>query len=98
MGNHGYFYIRLPKVGAAQFLWDAPLFAVERHNITLHLGLPDGPGDEDAAIHYRKMSFGGLFKVYLHCARPPGERLLETLRNLYTHQKSPPILEDIPSN
>ena len=98
MGNHGYFYIRLPKIGAAQFLWDAPLFSVEQNNMTLRLGLPDGASDEEAAIHYRKMSFGGLFKVYLHCARLPGERLLENLHNLYTHQKSPPTLECIPSD
>lgn len=98
MGIHGYFHIRLPRVGAAQFLWDAPLFAVKDRNMTLHLGLPDGASDEEAAIRYRKMSFGGLFKVYLHYARPPGERLLETLRNLYAHQKSPPLVEGIPSN
>lgn len=98
MGNHGFFHVRLPSVGAAQFLWDAPLFAVERKNMTLHLGLPDGPSDDEVAIRYREMGFGGLFKVYLHCARPPGDHLLETLRNLYTHQKSPPIVEGIPSN
>ncbi len=94
-GNHGYFYIRLPKTGAAQFLWDAPLFAVEQNNPTLHLGLPTGTNDEEAASRYRKMSFGGLFKVYLHCARPPGKRLLESLTGLYSHQKRPPILECI---
>ncbi|MCR4303426.1 MAG: hypothetical protein NUV63_04245 [Gallionella sp.] len=98
MGIHGYFHIRLPRVGAAQFLWDAPLFAVEHHNMTLHLGLPDGPSDEEVAIRYRKMSFCGLFRVYLHCARPPGERLLESLRNLYKNQKLPPALKAIPSN
>ena len=44
------------------------------------------------------MGFAGLFKVYLHCAKQPGERLLETLRGYYAHQKSPPIVETIPSN
>jgi len=97
MGIHGYFYVRLPRVGAAQFLWDAPLFAVAHHNIILHLGLPDGPNDDEAMIRYRKMSFGGLSKVYLHCARLPGERLLQTLHSLYAHHKSPPIVECIPS-
>lgn len=96
MGIHGYFHIRLPRVGAAQFLWDAPLFAIEQKNVTLHIGLPESSSDEEAAIRYRKMSFGGLFKVYLHCDRPPGERLFEMLRGLYTHQKTPPILECIP--
>jgi hypothetical protein len=97
MGNHGYFHVRLPRVGAAQFLWDAPLFAVERHNLTLHLGLPDGPNDDEIVSRYREMGFGGLFKIYLHCAKPPSECILETLRSLYRHQKSPPILESIPS-
>jgi len=97
MGNHGYFHVQLPKVGTAQFLWDSPLFAVERHNLTLHLGLPDGQNDEKVAIRYRQMGFSGLFKVYLHCARPPSEHLLETLRSLYIHQKPPPITESIPS-
>jgi hypothetical protein len=97
MGNHSYFYVRLPKEGTAQFLWESPLFAVEHHNLTLHLGLPDGPSDEEIAVRYREMGFGGLFKIHLHCTRLPSERLLEKLRSLYTHQKSPPILEIIPS-
>jgi hypothetical protein len=97
MDHSVYFHIRLPKVGAAQFLWDAPLFAVERHKLTLHLGLPDGRNDEEVTSRYREMGFGGLFKVYLHCTRAPSDRLLETLRSYYAHQKSPPILESIRS-
>lgn len=95
LGNHGYMFVRLPKEGAAQFLWDTPLFAVEGKRLTLHLGLPDGPTDEEVANRYREMGFGGLFKIYLHCAKSPGEMLLETLRSRYTHLKSPPILESI---
>ena len=100
-GNHGYFYVRLPKLGKAQFLWDAPLFAVESGNVTLHLGLPDGPSDEQFSLRYREMNrgmgIGGLFKIYLYCARPPGEDLLNALRSHYSHQKSPPIVESITS-
>jgi hypothetical protein len=95
IGNHGYFYVRLPKVGAAQFLWDAPLFAVERGNLTLYLGLPDRPSDEDVAARYREMGFSGLSKVYLHCTRPLSEGLLEKLRDLYSLQKPPPVVESI---
>jgi len=95
MGNHGYFYVRLPRIGAAQFLWNNPLFAVEHHKLTLHLGLPDGPSDKEVMCRYREMGFGGLFKIYLHCARLPDEHILETLSNLYMHQKPPPILESI---
>lgn len=93
MGNSVYFHIRLPKVGVARFLWDAPLFAVERHKLTLHLGLPNGPRDEEFTSRYREMGFGGLFKVYLHCANAPSKCILEMLRNLYAHQKLPPIVE-----
>lgn len=94
-GNHGYFHVRLPKTGVAQFLWDSPLFSVDQNNTALHLGLSDGMSDEEAVARYRKMGFGGLSKVYLHCARPPGKRLLESLMGLYSNQKTPPILECI---
>ena len=87
----GYFHIRLPKIGAPQFLWDAPLFAVEKHQLSLHLGLPDGLSEEEIASRYREMGFGGLFKVYLHCATPPSNYLLEELRSYYAHQKVPPV-------
>jgi len=101
MGNHDYFYVRLPKVGEAQFLWDSPLFALERHNLTLHLGLPDGSSDEEFSLRYREMNrgmgIGGLSKIYLHCARPPSEGLLETLRSHYQHQQPTPIVESIVS-
>lgn len=97
LGNHGYLFVQLPRVGAAQFLWEAPLFAVEGKNLTLHLGLPNGPSDEEVASRYREMGFGGLFKIYLHCARVPEEQLLDTLRSRYAHLKSPPVLESIVS-
>lgn len=95
---HHYFYVRLPKAGSARFLWNAPLFAVESRHLTLHLGLPDGPSDEEVAGHYRETGFGGLFKIYLHCARPAGQQLLETLNSYYAHQKSPPIIKCISSS
>ena len=92
LGSESYFYVRLPETGAAQLLWDAPLFAVEHRSLTLHLGLPEGPSDEEVANRYREMGFGGLSKVYLHCARQAGESLLDTLRSRYTHQKIPPVV------
>ena len=97
LGNDGYLFVRLPKVGAAQFLWETPLFAVEGKQLTLHLGLPDGPSDGEVTNRYREMGFGGLFKIYLHCSRAPGETLLDTLRSRYAHLKSPPVLESIVS-
>jgi hypothetical protein len=92
-GNRACFYIRLPKDGVAQFLWDTPLFVVERNNLTLHLGVPEGLGNEEVASRYRDMGFGGLFKVYLHCAGHVDDSLLGTLRNLYKHEKLPPAVE-----
>lgn len=95
LGNHGYLFVRLPKVGVAQFLWETPLFAVEGKQLTLHLGVPDGQGDAEIANRYREMGFGGLSKIVLHCAITPGEELLETLRGRYSHLKLPPVLEVI---
>lgn len=95
--GYGHFHIRLPKAGAAQFLWDTPLFAVERQKLTLHLGLPDGTNDEDFEARYCQMGFAGLSKVYLHCTKPPGERLHATLYNLFQHQNPPAIVEHVQS-
>lgn len=97
LGNYGYLFVQLPKTGAAQFLWETPLFAVEGKKLTLHLGVPDGPSDEEVANRYREMGFGGLFKIYIHCARAPGDALLDTLRSRYSHLKFPPVLESIVS-
>ncbi|VVM43560.1 hypothetical protein PS662_00424 [Pseudomonas fluorescens] len=97
LGNHGYLFVQLPKFGAAQFLWDTPLFAVEGKTLTLHLGLPDGPSDEEVANRYREMGFGGLAKIYLHCSRDPGEALLDNLRNRYSHLNVLPVFESIVS-
>lgn len=93
--GYGFFHVRLPKVGAAQLLWDTPLFAVEQQNLTLHLGLPDEPSDVEFLARYSQMNFAGLSKIYLRCKRPPGKHLLDTLRGFYQHVDSPPVLETI---
>jgi hypothetical protein len=95
LNNHGYLFVRLPKVGAAQFLWESPLFAVEGKNLTLHLGIPSGKSHEEVTTRYREMGFGGLAKVVLHCSQPPEEVLLELLRGRYAQLNSPPVLEVI---
>ena len=92
-----FLYIWPPKLGKAQFFWDAPLFEVDHHKLTLHLGLPDGPSDEEVNIRHREMGFRGLSKIYLHCARLPAEQLLETLQSFYAHQKNPPVIEIVVS-
>jgi hypothetical protein len=93
LGNYGYMFIRLPGKGAASFLWETPLFAVEGKKLTLHLGLPDGPSDEEIASRYREMGFGGLSRIYLHCIKQPQASLIDTLRSRYNHLGSPPDME-----
>lgn len=98
LGNHSYMFVRLPKTGTAKFLWDTPLFALEGDKLTLHLGLPDGPSDEEVASRYHEMVFGGLHKIYLYGANNSGEPFLEALRSRYANLQSPPMMERIPSN
>ena len=93
--NDGYFSMRLPRKGAAKFLWDAPLFVASRGGLTLRLGLPNGPTDTEAVHRYREMGYGGLSKVCLHCARPPGEALMESVRGLFARHASPPAVEAV---
>lgn len=96
--GYGHFYVRLPKTGRAEFLWDCPLFAIESKKLSLHLGLPSWASDDEFIHRYRQMGFGGLSNVYLHCEKPPGESLLETLRSFYTHQSSQPIIKCVSSS
>lgn len=98
LSNHGYFYVRLPKLGSAQFLWHAPLFAVERGSITLHLGVPETKTDEEIAARYREMGYGGLSKIYLHSERLINDVLVEKFRGIYSLQKIPPIIEIVFAN
>ena len=71
LGNNGYLFVRLPKVGIAQFLWETPLFAVEGKELTLHLGLPDGPSDEEIASAIVKWVLVGCPKSISIAPRPP---------------------------
>ncbi len=91
-GNHQYLYLKLPEYGTAQFLWDAPLFAVESGKITLHLGIPEGKTDEEILEHYHEMGYGGLYKVYLQCIKPPSDHVLETIRGLYEGNDPSPLI------
>jgi hypothetical protein len=98
LGNHAYLFVRLPRNGTAQFLWDTPLFAMEGNKLTLHLGLPEGTTDEEVASRYHEMVFGGLHKIYLYGAKSAGESFLETLRARYATFHSPPQMERVPSS
>lgn len=90
--NFKYFYLRPPKSGAAQFFWDAPIFAVEKNKPTLHLGIPADKTDEELTLRYREMGYGGLYKVYLHCTKPPSHQFIEMIQGLYADQESQPVV------
>lgn len=98
LNNHAYLFVRLPKAGRANFLWDTPLFAVEGNKLTLHLGIPPGPSEEEVARRYQEMVFGGLHKIYVYGGEGHGEHLLDTLRSRYAGFASPPVLERVLSS
>lgn len=71
---------------------------MEGDKLTLHLGLPDGPSDEEVASRYHEMVFGGLHKIYLYGGRSAGEPFVETLRSRYASLQSPPTMERVTCN
>ncbi len=90
--NFNYFYMRLPKTGAAQFLWHSPVFGVEGGKPTLHLGIPEGKTEEEVLARYHEMSYAGLYKVYLDCVNPPSQQFVESIRAIYADQESQPLV------
>ncbi|NIE74734.1 hypothetical protein F3J45_09835 [Pantoea sp. Ap-967] len=95
LNNHACLFVRLPRTGAAEFLWETPLFAMEGSKVTLHLGLPDTASDDEIASRYQEMVFGGLHKIYLYSAKRAGEAFVQTLRSRYAGFPSTPILEHV---
>lgn len=87
-----YFYLKFPNSGAQHFFWDSPLFNIEDNKIVLHLGVPEGKTDEEVMARYHEMGYGGLYKVYLHCNRPLNEALIQSVRDLFADQETPPII------
>lgn len=92
-GNYSCMYVRLPKIGIAQFLWEAPLFALEKNKLTLHIGIPSEFSEEEVVNRYREMGFGGVYKVYLYAAKSPSEIVLDSLRSIYLNKNSTPDFE-----
>jgi hypothetical protein len=90
--NFDYFYMKLPKTGGAQFLFDTPVFGVEDGKATLHLGIPEGKTDEELLARYHEMGYAGLYKVYLDCVKPPSAQFIDSIRALYADQESQPIV------
>jgi hypothetical protein len=79
-----WFYVRLPRKGATQFLWNTPLFSagLRGRHLSLHLGVPADRSDDDVLMRYREMSFGGLHKVILHANKPLSATLLAGFEQL----------------
>lgn len=98
LGNHACLFVRLPRTGTAKFLWDTPMFALEGDKLTLHLGLPEGPSDEEVASRYQEMVFGGLHKIYFYGGNGAGEPFVESLRRRYANLQSPPTMERVMCN
>ncbi|WP_367599567.1 hypothetical protein [Pseudomonas fulva] len=96
LGNHAHLFVRLPKSGIAHFLWETPLFAVERDKLTLHLGMPEGASEQALASRYHEMVFGGLSKIYLYGATGAGDQLIMALKQRYAGLPSAPAMEIIP--
>lgn len=98
LGNHAYLFVRLPKKGTADFLWETPLFAVEGNKLTLHLGLPTGASAEQVASRYHEMVFGGLHKIYLYGREEAVQGLEQALQNRYANLQSSPVMERVLCN
>jgi hypothetical protein len=90
--NHEYDYLRIPRPHLVGTLWRSPLFAIERGQLVLHLGVPAGEADDEVLKRYRHMGFDGLARVHVHCAAQPGEGLRAGVQKLYQHLKAPPSL------
>lgn len=73
----------LPRQGAAQLLWDAPLLAADKGHLSLWLGLPADRSDEEVLERCKGLRFDGLKRVNLCAEREPGNRLLDALARLY---------------
>lgn len=95
LGNHACLFVRLPRTGTAKFLWDTPMFAIEGDKLTLHLGLPEGPSDEEVASRYQEMVFGGLHKIYFYGGNGAADAFVESLRCRYANLQSPPAMERV---
>lgn len=86
--NDGWFHVRLPARGQAQFLWDGPLFSCTWGALHLHLGVPPEKTREDIQLRYREMGFGGLAAIHVYCEPAVAELALEEIRALY-HNRTP---------
>lgn len=91
--NEAYFHLRLPRQDVARFLWESPVFAVERGRLTLHVGVPAGPSEDEVGRRFRELAFGGLAAVRVHWAAaratPPAQA---TCAWLERQSPAPPVV------
>jgi len=93
MGNYTYFHIAPPQDQASTFFWHSPLFSKEKHQLTLHIGIPDTTSEVDALEYLSFMGFGGLSVVYLHCDSKPPAKYLAYINTLYKHFELKPEIK-----
>jgi hypothetical protein len=81
-----WFYVRLPRQGSCEFLWNTPLFSagLRGANLRLHLGVPAARSDAETIARYREMSFGGLSEVVIHADGPLSKPLRESFEALFS--------------
>jgi hypothetical protein len=91
-GRYGLLYIRLPKKVAPDYLWTAPLFALENEGLALHLGVPAEASDEAVLDRYREMDFMGLSRICLHGSGMPRTGVIEKIRGLFPPQECPLVV------
>jgi len=93
-----WFYVRLPKHGTCEFLWNTPLFSAgfRGANLKLHLGVPAERSDAETIARYREMSFGGLSEVVIHADQPMSKTLRASFESLFSASTpAPRIVERV---
>jgi hypothetical protein len=91
--SDGFFYLRLPRRGAVELLWDNPVLAVEGSALALHLGKPAEASDEQAMERYRELGFGGLARVTVHAAGMVSSRVIDFIQGLFRRHQPAPAVE-----
>jgi hypothetical protein len=85
-------WLRLPRPGASQLLWDSPVFTLERGGLALNVGIPPGKTLEEAAKRIHELGYAGLRTVRVHGAPADGD-IAGAVSALYARHGAAPALE-----
>lgn len=92
MHTHQWLSVVLPRRGAAQFLWDAPLFGSDRGHLGVWVGLPAERSDDELVERCRPLRFDGLKRLHLYTEREVSPALLDAIRAHFSACVEPPEL------